>query len=508
LTAQNGEKFEEQENIHFGNSFTNAKAIKIFPKQKKQKIVGIGGSFTESTAFVLAHLNVKDRQVVMKKLFSKEGANYSLTRTTIASSDFCVEGKYSYAPIKDDMKLENFSIKVDHDGFKSSNYPNIKDESYDLLPMIQEAQAIKNNQEDKALRIIASAWTSPIWMKDNQSWFGGKLLSTHESTYADYIIKYLEAYKKEGVDIWGITPVNEPLGNNSNWESLHFTPKTQKEFIKNFLGPKLKAFGEVKLLANDHDRKELEAWADAVYGEEECAKYMYGLGIHWYESTFKVYEDILQKVHAKYPNYAIINTEACIDNLGNEAPQGILDPIGYKESDWFDNDAFWWHDNATDWAYTATWPGVISEDHPIYTPVHRYARNIIVSLNSWVSGWIDWNMVLDKRGGPNHVDNYCGAPIMIDLESAYVYYTPIYYILAQFSRTIRPEDDVVHSITDEELTQVGIYSCSSVNSDNVLSVQILNTNKEAVTFELQIETQVSLVNLPANCLQTIQIPLN
>ena len=84
-------------------------------------------------------------------------------------------------------------------------------------------------------------------------------------------------------------------------------------------------------------------------------------------------------------------------------------------------------------------------DHPMYTPVHRYARNIIVSLDHWVSGWVDWNIVLDRNGGPNHAGNFCGAPIMIDTAKQEIYYTPIYYVLAQFSRTIRPGDRAIQT---------------------------------------------------------------
>jgi len=508
LTAENGAKLEEREKIHFERGEPHDRVIEIFPSKKKQKIVGIGGSFTESAAFVLAHLSVEKRREVMKNLFDKDHANYTLTRTMIGSSDFSVHGKYAYTSIDDDKNLESFSIDVDRDGFSRDLFPGIEDEKYDLLTMIKEAQEIKDTQDDNTLRITASAWTAPPWMKDNQQWFGGELASGYESVYANYLIKYLDAYEQEGIPIWGITPVNEPLGNSSNWESLHFSPESQKEFIRDHLGPKLKEHDQVKLLGYDHDRKLLEEWADTLYGDESCAQHLYGMAIHWYESTFKVYEDILQKVHTKYPGYAIIHTEGCIDNLGNDAPDGVLDPQGYKESGWFDNDAFWWNDNATDWAYTATWPGVITNDHPIYTPVHRYARNIIVSLNNWVSGWIDWNMVLDKRGGPNHVGNYCGAPIMVDTESGYVYYTPIYYIMAQFSRTIRPEDYVVDSIIDDELIDGGVYSCSTIKNDNELSVQILNTNKHTLELALQIDDQFALISVPANALQTIQIQLD
>ena len=156
---------------------------------------------------------------------------------------------------------------------------------------------------------------------------------------------------------------------------------------------------------------------------KQTAKFVYGSAVHWYESTNKVYEDVFERVNEKFPDNAIIHTEGCIDDLGKDAPGGIADPQRFKETEWFNNDSFWWNENATDWAYSATWQAVKMEDHPIYTPVHRYARNIIVSIDHWLKGWIDWNVVLDQRGGPNHVGNFCGAPIMIDTESKQVYYT-------------------------------------------------------------------------------------
>jgi glucosylceramidase len=258
----------------------------------------------------------------------------------------------------------------------------------------------------------------------------------------------------------------------------------------------------------DHSRDHLEHWADVIYGDPDSAKYVDGAAVHWYESTFKVYEDVFERVHAKYPEFSIIHTEGTIDDLGKDAPEGILDPERYKETGWFDNDSFWWNDNATDWAYSATWAGVVVEDHPIYTPVHRYARNIIVSLNHWVAGWIDWNIVLDQQGGPNHVGNFCGAPIMVDVASGYVYYTPIYTILAQLSKTIRPGDLAVQ--VDKQLLDLdddAIHASASISADNLLSVQVLNTTKQPVEFALQIGEQYADVSIDANALQTIRIQI-
>ena len=241
VTSEAGDKMAQKKNISFiKGQAAEGNIIKINPSIIKQEIDGIGSSFTESSAFVLAHLDKKKRAEVMEKIFSDKGANFSLTRTHIGSCDFCVEGKYSYLDKKGDTKLKSFSIDPDKKGFDPKKYSGIQDPSYDLLPMIQEALEIKNKQKDNELRIVASAWTAPAWMKDIEDWFikgtpennhqgtGGKLKPEYEETYADYLIRYLDAYKSEGIKIWGITPVNEPHGNNGQWESMHFTPGNSK----------------------------------------------------------------------------------------------------------------------------------------------------------------------------------------------------------------------------------------------------------------------------------------
>ena len=522
LTSEGGDKIAEKENIAFVKGIADGTVIEVEPGVLKQTIDGIGSSFTESSAFVLAHLEPEKRKEIMEKAFGERGANFSLTRTHIGACDFCVEGKYSYLDKAGDVDLLSFSLEPDIEGFDVSKYPGIVDEKYDLLPMIKEAMEIKNMQSDKELRIVASAWTAPSWMKDIEDWYitgtpennfqgtGGSLKEEYEETYADYIIKYLDAYRSEGVDIWGITPVNEPHGNNGQWESMHFTPETQNEFIKKYLGPKLKSGdnSDVKLLIYDQNRDGLEKWTNTILGDDETSGYVYGSAVHWYESTFKVFEDVFDRVKTKFPDHEIIHTEGCIDDLGKVAPDGVTDPERFQEENWFDNDSFWWNDNATDWGYSVTWAEVKSEDHPIYTPVHRYARNIIVSIDHWLTGWIDWNIVLDKDGGPNHVGNFCGAPIMIDTESKQIYYTPIYYVLAQFSKTIRPGDKAVQ--TRRTLDGHGdddLHACATINDDNLLSIQLLNTTKKEIVYNLQIDDQYAEIVIDPNSVQTVQVQL-
>ncbi len=518
-TSEAGLKQASLPPISFSNSEAQSTTIlEIFPLRTKQQMQGIGTSFTQSSAFVLAHLDLDVRTQVMRAIYAQEGANFPLARTHIGACDFCVDGKYSFADVADDSELEHFTIAPDLAPFDQQRFPELLDPSFTLLPMIKAANEIKKSQGDETLNIIASAWTAPYWMKTINDWnikadyekgiigTGGELKPEHQATYASYLIRYLDAYASEGVEISGLTPVNEPHGNNGQWESMNFTPESQCTFIKDFLGPALSDadYNDVKLLIYDQNRDGMEEWADAILTDQDAAQYVYGIAVHWYESTVKVYEDTLDAVHTKYPEFDIIHTEGCIDDLGKPASEGILDPAGYQESDWFANDAFWWNENATDWAYTAVWAN--ADDHPMYTPVHRYARNIIVSFNHWMSGWIDWNIVLDAEGGPNHVGNFCGAPIMIDTLSKEVYYTPIYHVLAQISRTIRPCDHAIETcLLSPGLSDDAVHACATINDDNIIAVQILNTLKKPVELSMKLADMVAELTLPANSVVTLQI---
>lgn len=515
VTSEQGDILETKPNVLFEPGTARGVVVEVFPGRARQTVTGIGSSFTESSAFVLAHLDKESRQDVMRKIFSAEGANFSMARTPIGATDFSVEGKYAYA-VAEDRALKDFSIEVDRDGFSSQVYPGIRDEAFDLLPMIREALAIKAGQRDGDLRIVASAWTAPPWMKDIGDWYvggprgtGGMLKPGYEPVYADYLVRYLDTYRAEGVDIWALTPVNEPEGNNGHWESMHFSPESQNEFVKSHLGPALQNGGhdDVKLLIYDQNRDQMEHWTDVILGDPETAPYVYGTAIHWYSSTFRVHEEVLERVHAKFPGFDIVHTEGTIDNLGVAAHESIADPEGYEERDWFGNDAFWWNEMATDWAYTASW-AAHPEDHPMYTPVHRYARNIIVSLNHWVSGWIDWNVVLDRNGGPNHVGNFCGAPIMIDTDTGQIYYTPVFFVLAQLSRTIRPGDTVVKS--SRRLAGLGpdsLHAVASLNDKDLLTVNLLNTTRVPIDFSIQLGSRFAELTIPANALQTVRFNL-
>jgi glucosylceramidase len=260
-TAANGNKLQR---IMESAAAANAVNISISLKERYQAITGFGGSFTEASAYLLNKLSAANRAKILQAYFGEEGANYSLTRTHINSCDFSLSN-YAYANVPGDKNLEQFSIEEDRK---------------DLISMIKGAQQFSK----KGFKIIASPWTAPPWMKDNNNWRGGKLLPEYRETWALYFSKYIKAYKKEGINIWGITVENEPLGNDGNWESMHFTPDEMTAFVRDFLGPRLEKdnLSQVKILGYDQNRgEELNKWAKSMFEDKVAAKYFDGTAVHW-----------------------------------------------------------------------------------------------------------------------------------------------------------------------------------------------------------------------------------
>ena len=443
----------------------NSSIIKLDPQLKLQTITGFGGAFTEASAYLLNRLSKDRRDTIIQAYFSEKGANYSLTRTHMNSCDFSLS-QYSYSPVEGDLHLEHFTIK---------------DDKQDLIPMIKDAMEASKD----GFKIFASPWTAAPWMKDNHAWVGGKLLPKYYDTWALFFSKYIEAYKTEGIDIWGFTVENEPLGNGNNWESMHFSPDEMTNFVQYHLGPRLeKDNHDVKILGYDQNREHLTEWVDSMYNSEASSKYFDGTAIHWYASTYDVFEKELQYAHSKAPDKYLIQSEACVDSQI---------PV-WKDDLWY------WKKEATDWGFDWA-PEKDKHLHPKYSPVNRYARDIIGCLNNWVDGWVDWNMVLDKQGGPNWFKNWCIAPVIVDTENDEVYFTPLYYTMAHFSKYIRPGASVIGMENSDKELQV----TAAENIDGSIAVVVFNEGNLKKSFKLLLGEKESIININAQAIQTILI---
>ena len=255
-----------------------------------QTIEGFGGAFTDASADNFAKLSPEAQESFLKACFDPtEGSGYTLCRTTIHSCDYAA-GMYTYDDVAGDTELEHFSIEPDRRA---------------RIPYIKRALAAAQGN----LRLYASPWSPPAWMKTNGDMrYGGQLRPEYRRTWADYFVKYVRAYEAEGIPIWGLTVQNEALATQV-WESCVFTAAEERDFVRDYLGPTLHANGlaDLKLMFWDHNRGLMYQRAEVMYDDPEAAQYIWGQAFHWYTGD---HHDNVRMVHDAWPDKQLLYTEA------------------------------------------------------------------------------------------------------------------------------------------------------------------------------------------------------
>ncbi|WP_331352825.1 glycoside hydrolase family 30 protein [Cellvibrio sp. UBA7671] len=413
-------------------------AIYVNPAKQYQTFLGIGGAITDASAETFAKLNSKKKAEFLKAYYDKkDGIGYSLLRTTIHSSDFS-SGSYTYIE-EGDKELKTFSIK--------------HDQKY-RLPMLKAAIKAAGGK----ITTYASPWSAPAFMKDtNHMLQGGKLLPEYNNAWATYYTKFIKAYEKEGIPIWGITVQNEPMAKQT-WESMIFTAEEERDFLKNHLGPVMEkaGYGDKKIIVWDHNRDLIVHRANTIMSDPEAAKYVWGIGFHWYETwtgAKPLYGNVAE-VSKAYPNINLMLTEATVEKF-----------------------------NAERYHY---WPNA-----------ERYGDSLINDFNSGAVAWTDWNILLDNTGGPNHVGNFCFAPIHEN--NGELIYTPTYYYLGHFSKFIRPDAKRVSAVSSRSVLQ----TTSFMNADNKLVTVVMNNTDDAISYRYYVGNEEATVKIPAHAMQTL-----
>jgi glucosylceramidase len=411
-----------------------AGALTLDPARKFQAMVGFGGALTESSAWVLAQLPADQRAEILHRYYDpKDGIGYTLARTHINSCDFSLN-MWALDETPGDYDLHEFTLA-----------PMRKW----TLPLIHDAIKASGGN----LRLMASPWSPPAWMKTNNRMDdGGSLRGEYAPAWANYFVKFVQHMKtEEKIDVWALSVQNEPQAKQV-WESCLYTPEQERDFVKKHLGPALARAGlsGVKLLALDHNRDLIEAHADASLGDPESAKYLWGMGLHWYVSKDFAASS---RVQAKYPDKVILFTEGCWEGG---------DKIGA-----------WEHGEG-------------------------YAHQMIGDISNWVNGYIDWNIVLDQRGGPNHVGNFCDAPVIVNTATKQVSYGPSFYYIAHFSKFVLPGAHRIASAGGPD----GLQSVAFANPDGSLVTVVLNQTDEARNFSLAVGGEAVACAIPAHAIQT------
>lgn len=424
----------------FGQPLETQVCVFVDPTKTFQTMLGIGGAITDAAAETFAKMPPPKQQELMQAYYDAEaGLGYTLARTTIHSSDFSSHS-YTYVEV-DDVDLKSFSLQH---------------EAAYRLPFIRQAMETAGG----ALTIVASPWSPPAWMKTtNNMLHGGKLLPAYRQSWANYFIKYIRAFESAGIPIWGITVQNEPMATQT-WESCIFTADEEREFIKDYLGPTLHRNGlaDKKLIAWDHNRDLVYQRASCLLNDPDAAKYIWGIGYHWYETWTGsgMLFDNLKRVKEAFPATQLIFTEGCIEK--------------------FDFDRIY------DWALG-----------------ERYGHSLVNDFNAGTAAWIDWNVILDETGGPNHAGNFCFAPLIADTRTGEVHYTNIYYYLGHFAKFVKPGAKRIASSSNRDALQATAFT----NLDGTTAVIVLNTTDQTLDYKLWLAGQAADVKSLPHSMMTL-----
>ena len=408
-----------------------------------QTFIGIGGAFTDASAETFAKLPKAAQQEFLTAYYDlKKGIGYTFGRTPINSSDFSSD---SYTYIADnDTTLSTFSVQHD------MKY---------RIPLIKQAL----NKVGGSLPIFVSPWSPPAWMKDNNDMLhGGHLLPQYRQLWADYFVKFIQTYEAQGIPVWGLTPQNEPMAKQT-WESCMYTTAEERDFVKYFLGPTLQKAGmaDKKLIIWDHNRDLIYERASGILSDPEAAKYVWGIGFHWYETWTNggMMFDNVRRVHESFPEKQLVFTEGCGEKFSK--------------------------DSLTEWRLG-----------------EKYGYSMINDFNNGTVAWTDWNVLLDENGGPNHVGNFCFAPIHANTQTGKLIYTNSYYYIGHFSKFVRPG---AKRIVSSSSRGNSLLTTAFLNTDGKIAVIVMNPTDTKIDYRLYLAGKQAPVTSLPHSISTIVI---
>ena len=412
----------------------------VDPGRTFQTVLGVGGALTDAAAETFAKLPKPKQQELLDAYFDRDkGIAYTLARTNIHSCDFS-SVSYTYVD-EGDKELKSFSVEHDRK-FR--------------IPFIKQAIATAGGR----LNIFASPWSPPAFMKDNNNMLrGGKLKPEFYQSWANYFVKFIRAYEKEGVPIWGVSIQNEPMATQK-WESCIYSAEAERDFLKNHLGPTIKkeGLGAKKIIIWDHNRDLIYQRVKTILTDAKAAQYVWGIGYHWYEpwSGGEPMFDNVKLVSEAFPEKHLLFTEGCADAYTPE-----------RLKDW-----------------------KLGE---------LYGRSMINDFNSGTVGWTDWNVLLDETGGPNHVQNFCFAPVHADTRTGELIYTNSYYYIGHFSKFVQPGAKRIAASPSRS----GLLATGFVNPDGKKAIVVMNKGDQKISYFLWLDGQAAEVESLPHSIQTL-----
>ena len=405
--------FQKQDAGVFDTTDKNLPTIEVNADKTFQEMDGFGFTLTGGSAFHINNMSKEKRHQLLTELFAfdKENIGINYLRISLGASDLDAE-VFSYNDLpagETDLKMEKFSLAPDKKF---------------LIPVLKEILAI--NPE---IKILASPWSPPTWMKTNNASKGGSLKPEYYDAYAKYFVKYVQEMQKEGITIDAITVQNEPLhpGNNP---SLLMPATEQADFIKRSLGPAFQTAGiKTKIIIYDHNADKPE-YPITVLNDPEAKKYIDGSAFHLYGGVI----ENVSKVHEAHPDKNLYFTEQWIGAPGN-----------------FGGDLQW------------------------------HVKNLIIGASrNWCKTVLEWNLAADPKQKP-HTPGGCTECLgAVTIDGDAIVHNPAYYIVAHASKFVRPGSVRIDSNIPD-----GLPNAAFITPDGKLAVVVLNDSGSEKTFNIK-----------------------
>ncbi|XP_069690962.1 lysosomal acid glucosylceramidase-like isoform X2 [Periplaneta americana] len=419
-----------------------------------QKVLGFGGAMSDSAALNIASLSRTAQEKLLRQYFAPEGAEYNIIRIPMGGTDFS-RRHYIYANDQENLNLTNFNLTEEDLLYK--------------IPIVKRAihMSVRN------ISLCTTSWTSPSWMKEprNVTGFSTRLRDEFYQLYADYYVRFLDAYEKYGLHFWALSPQNEPTSDlyaRFHYNSMSWLPKEEQIFVSQYLGPTLerKGFRDIKIMLNDDQRFNIPEYATKLLSDKQTNHYVSGIAVHFYFDSFpNSPTDILTEFHELFPDKFILYTEACI--VANLKPGSANTAVQLGNWDRGEN----------------------------------YSFNIIQDMNNWAGGWIDWNLVLNVDGGPNWVGNVVDAAVIVNATADEFYKQPMFYAQAHFSKFVLAGSTRIRLHTEDDK---GLEHIAFIRPDDVVVIVLLNRKNWNIDTIITTEGHGDmLLNVPAHSIHTI-----
>lgn len=400
--------------------FRETDSVCLYPQLRGQTFLGFGGAFTESAAYNWQGLPEKLQKQFMEDCFGETGLGYRWGRVPLNSCDFSL-GHYACLDDPADADLKNFRLN--------------RDKQF-IFPMLRAASETAH----APISLMLSPWSPPAFMKSNSDMnHGGTLLPAYRALWAACLARYVREYRQAGFDVRFLSVQNEPDAAQP-WDSCLWSAREEGAFVAEHLAPALRREGaeDVGILIWDHNKDQLVprmAESLAVAGAAEAVA---GAAFHWYSGDHFQAVALARRL---YPGKLLVFSEGCVEYSRLSGSTDVR-------------------------------------------KAELYAHDILGNLNAGISCSLDWNLLLDAQGGPNHAGNFCEAPVMCapggGLEKK-----GSYYYIGHFSRWIRPGAVRVGASCWSDRVEATAFA----NTDQSTAVVLLNRGDEALSFCLRVNAR-------------------